>query len=549
MASAAWGGRWRELSAARRVEPNGSRVESRLTVQDAAIAGLIFAVVAGYLTLLPRNLSGADESVYLYEAKRVLEGEVPYRDVFEITTPGWLYLMAALFRLFGVTLATARFAMAVLHGLSAAALYATCRRLGVRWSFAWLAPLAYLLVCQPAWPIASQHWLGTFLTIGLLLSCAALPGRRASWALLPGIVVGLLIAVLQQRGVFVGSGVAVWLVADRLLLRRYADDADAPALGAQLALLAVGAALVVVPMAAGLIASAGFAPVWQALVIHPLFNYRRFTQATWGQQGALLSAQAAYTFPRLLKYLPLIVAFDLLRLAILLVRRRQCGEARRLMLLVVFCVTSTLSILYFPDYIHIAFIAPPFFVAGAESVERGARAWLADSRAWRVAAPLLAAAVLALAGVRLQQNLVRSRAAFPVSRETAFGHVDWATPFEAHLHDTVRGLMETVPSRELFCYPILSSLYLTVGAHNPTRFQFLLPAYSGPAQMEEVIGVLERRKLPYIVALTGFVAADDPVVAYLRRDYEPMLEAGDVGSVIFRRKAPAPPTPATADDA
>ena len=109
--------------------------------------------------------------------------------------------------------------------------------------------------------------------------------------------------------------------------------------------------------------------------------------------------------------------------------------------------------------------------------------------------------------------------------------------------------MQTVPSRELFCYPILSSLYLTVGAHNPTRFQFLLPAYSGPAQMEEVIGVLERRQLPYIVALTRFVAADDPVVAYLRRDYEPMLEAGDVGPVIFRRKASAAPTPTTADGA
>src|SRR5215470_2631290 len=188
---------------ARRVEsasPAGSRA------QDVAIALLIFAVVTAYIALQPRNLSGADESVYLYEAKRVLEGEVPYRDVFEITTPGWLYLMAALFRLFGVTLATARIATAVLHGAGAAALYATCRRLGVRWGLAWLAPLAYLLIAQPAWPIASQHWLGTFLTILLLLHCASLPGPRAAWALLPGVIVGLLIGVLQQRGAIVGSG-------------------------------------------------------------------------------------------------------------------------------------------------------------------------------------------------------------------------------------------------------------------------------------------------------------------------------------------------------
>src|SRR5262245_29528931 len=193
-------------------EPFGAR--------DIAVAVLIFAVTAIYVALQPRNLGGADESVYLYEAKRVFNGEVLYRDVFEITTPGWLYLMAALYWLFGVSLATARLAMAVVHGLCGAALYATCRRLGVRWTLCWLAPLAYLLVCQPAWPIASQHWLGTLLSVVLLLVCADLPSRRASWALLPGVIVGLLIGVLQQRGVFVGAGLVVWLIADHLVRGR-----------------------------------------------------------------------------------------------------------------------------------------------------------------------------------------------------------------------------------------------------------------------------------------------------------------------------------------
>ena len=79
------------------------------------------------LSLQPPNLGPADESVYLYQAKRVLEGAVPYRDVFDLTTPGWLYVMAALFGLFGVSLETARVATAVLHGITAVMIYATGR--------------------------------------------------------------------------------------------------------------------------------------------------------------------------------------------------------------------------------------------------------------------------------------------------------------------------------------------------------------------------------------------------------------------------------------
>src|SRR5262245_23569214 len=130
---------------------------------DVALPALLFAATALYVAAQPRHLAPADESVYLYEAQRVLEGEVLYRDVFEITTPGWLYLMAALLRVFGVDLATARITSAVVHGITAVLIYAACRRLAIRPGLAWLPAFAYLVVCPPAWPIASQHWLGTML--------------------------------------------------------------------------------------------------------------------------------------------------------------------------------------------------------------------------------------------------------------------------------------------------------------------------------------------------------------------------------------------------
>src|SRR5690606_6778565 len=100
---------------------------------------LLFGGALGYLLSLPPNLGAADESVYLYQARRVLEGAVPYRDVFDLTTPGWLYVMAALFGVFGVSIETARGAAAVLHGGTMVMLYATCRALGVRPGLAWPA--------------------------------------------------------------------------------------------------------------------------------------------------------------------------------------------------------------------------------------------------------------------------------------------------------------------------------------------------------------------------------------------------------------------------
>lgn len=508
----------------------------RLRGSDVLLAALLFGVTTLYVAAQPRNLSPADESVYLYQAKRVLEGAVLYRDVFEITTPGWLYFMAVLFRVFGIDLATARIAAAVLHGFTAVLIYVACRRLGVRAAFAWLPALAYLVVCQPAWPIASQHWLGTLFTVLLLALCAGLPTRSARWAFWPGLTIGLVIAVHQQRGVLVGAGIAAWLIADHVVQRHFSAHPTPPPLLARLAWLAAGAAAIVVPLCIVMIASAGFAPVWQALVVHPLVNYRSTMHATWGQSGGILRTVESFSFPTLLKYMPVVLVPDLLRLAFLLARRRGGDDMRRLVFLLIFAATSILSIAYFPDYIHIAFIAPIFLVAGAENLEWAFGAAADRSPALRVAGWCAGAVVLIACAVQLQRNLERSRALYPVGRDTAFGHVDFANPAEARLYDKMRELLADSPSRELFCYPIVSYLYLMLDADNPTRYQFLMRGYTTPAQMQEVVAALEERKLPYIVVFSSVLRPDDPVMLYLQRDYEPLSEADDIGQAIYRRK-------------
>src|SRR5437016_1237332 len=139
---------------------------------DALLAGVLLAGTTLYLCGLPRNLGASDEGAYLYESKMLLEGRVLYRDVFEIVAPGFYYLTAALFWLFGSTMATARTANAVLHGLIVAGIYAACRLLGVQRTVAGPLALLFPAFVQPAWPYASPHWVSTGLCIALALLLA-----------------------------------------------------------------------------------------------------------------------------------------------------------------------------------------------------------------------------------------------------------------------------------------------------------------------------------------------------------------------------------------
>ncbi len=459
-----------------------------------------------------------------------------YRDIFEIITPGWMVLMAALFKIFGTDLATARLATATIHGLTAVLAYLTCRRLGLSRALSALPGLAQVVICQPAWPIASQHWLGTILTVLALYVCSSRRGERAAWAVLPGLVLGALVAVHQQRGAMMAVGVAAWLAGDYAVRRRYRTAPPLGALVREIAAFATGVLLVVVPMLVVIVARAGFENVWRALVIHPLFNYRQHIHCPWGAVSLLTGSLASFTFPRLLKALPAVLLLDLGRFAWLVARREDAGTARRLLLLMVFCLFCMASIAYFPDFIHIAFIAPLFFVAVAE-----AAAWIFGAlpvppAAERVALSVGMAVLLVLSAARLYRNLVRSRALYPYEMQTAFGRVDLRDPKDMKLYALLSRLMRDVPSRRLYCYPVFSDLYLTVDANNPTRYQFFMPGYNAPDQFDEVVRTLQKARLPYIVALPAFAQPGDSIMAYIRRDYEPLPETADWVRVIYRRK-------------
>ena len=505
--------------------------------RDAITAALLLIVTVGYIALLPHNLSAADESVHLYDAKRLLHGQVMYRDVFNDITPGYMYLMALLFWLFGTNVAVARNATAVMHGLAAVCIYSACRAMNVRRGWSWPAALAYLVVCQSAWPIASQHWLSTLLATVLLWLCALHLRQRWRWQLAIGIVLGLFVGVQQQRAAIMTFGVVAWLVLDHAVGRRYGSPRSLRALVTNLAWVAAGIALIDVPLLGWLIAQAGFARVWRALVIFPIFDYAGVTHCPWGDVNIMTAWQASFTLPVLLKFLPIALLPAAVRLAVLLLAGRGCEEAQRLLLLIVTAAISMLSISYFPDFVHIAFIAPVFFVAIAESLDWAASRARMPRPALRFIGAAAAVALLVASAIRLQRNLVRLRASFPVSRSSAFGRVDMREQ-DALLYDRVKQLMQGTSSRYLYCYPIVAHLYLMLDVENPTAHGFFVPGYSGPDLVQEVIDSLSATQPPYIVFLSMYRRPNDPVATWIVDHYEPIDTDGPLANILFRRKSP-----------
>jgi hypothetical protein len=181
---------------------------------------------------------------------------------------------------------------------------------------------------------------------------------------------------------------------------------------------------------------------------------------------------------------------------------------------------SLLSISYYPDVIHLAFIAPVFFIAATVGLEWLLAAAERAAAAVRPLAQVLTALVVIGLGAYLWRATVRARAEFPIAHDTAFGRVDFATKWEPILIDTVRDLLARTPSHELFCYPNIASPYLTTGGRNPTPYHHLLASFSPPQHVANAIAILQERAVPYVIAQPLFVAAPDPVITFIGTHYD-----------------------------
>jgi hypothetical protein len=247
----------------------------------------------------------------------------------------------------------------------------------------------------------------------------------------------------------------------------------------------------------------------------------------WAGVCPICGETLPYTWHWLLRGLPALFAIETFVAVWRLRTQPDDGEWIRLVLcLLALCMG--ISILYYPDFIHVAFVAPFGLIVAASLVHR-----LLRSEIWRrspVLAPAPAIALVALliaVGVQAQRNLALAWRSAPEKFDSAMGWLRGSAA-DRDLLQGVRQLMSGAAPHErtLLSYPPEPWLFLAVPADNPMPFSLLHPGYNSPEQFGAAVAALEQRPPNYLVVTVPGFRREDPV---LRGQLERFREVRRIG--------------------
>jgi hypothetical protein len=500
----------------------------RRTSEQLAI--LLGVAVFVYLLGFPRVLGQADESVVLYGAKRLLQGQALYKDFFEFITPASFYFFAGLFGLTGPSLLAARIAMAVANSISCVLLFRLVRHVaGVPEAVAAVAIFA--VSCLPVWPYASPHWLSTTLCLATASVVLSEPWQRGSsaspmWA---GALVGLTFCTHQHRGVFLG----LWAIASAAILARSARTGDRwPRCRRETAWMAIGALAAAAPILGYSVWRASLKEVIGAVLFFVVRNYYPFVHGSslsgkmpWAGVAFLAAGDVPYAWMSVLRSFPAILVLEAVALGWRLRQQWGCAEAVRACCLLL-AVMMSLSICYLPDYIHVAFIAPFGLIVAARLVYQ-----LRTLPVWRFPilnlVPALGFAFVLLAsGRKGWANMQYAWSLAPERFDSAVGTL-YGDASSRQLLRAVQQVLQLSPSQRktLYSYPADAWLYLAAPADNPSPFAVLVPRYNSPEQFQETIAALQARPPDCVVVNVG-MRQEDPVLRSQAGRYKRLNRVG-----------------------
>jgi hypothetical protein len=167
------------------------------------VTALLFGALFDRETTLSHSIGYS-----LYGAERILDGEIPYRDFHTLYPPAIIYLNAAVFKLFGISLYNALFAVFIFKSLTSLAVYLCARQLMPRvWAIA--AAAFSLIWLRPNGPFKAvpMHYGALFLAMSLFLLLRYLQTRKTSLLVAAGLSIGLLALFKHNIGAYalVGS--------------------------------------------------------------------------------------------------------------------------------------------------------------------------------------------------------------------------------------------------------------------------------------------------------------------------------------------------------
>jgi hypothetical protein len=514
------------------------------------LPGLIALFVALFLILQvsPRvNRVTEDESMVVYDAHRLVEGEVPYRDFFSMWTPGALYpLSGGPWGWWGRPETGTRY-LQVLLVLAETLALACFLREKRPWNLLLAAVLP--LVLFPMAPFMGNHWVAVLLYGASIMAALALmkaPQNRWGWLGL-GALAGTAGCFMQTEGLLAG---VLLLFA---VLGTSATLGEASKRGGMAAAGAAGAGLLWIgPL---FLLGAGRAFVEDAL-LWPLANYRKpdnlvdkpllwdlpgRLEALWAPSAGMghlswFLAALTGTLLYLLILAALVAAtvFSLYYLAAVVFRRRRMSAP-----------LTTASILTLaglgmyahvnPTWVHVIYAATPVFLLWALVLSG------AGSAAWRRAAAGLLLLVLACGVLFFTRGYWGTRHhawefldVDRVDREAPLIRSLRAMPF-LHKGDTIV-VLPAGGSDYLYAFPaaIGYTQLFTLDQGQYTKADHRRAAEEIEAKRPKLI-IIDR------ITEQRFLAPSDPLSAVITKDYVPWTQTPAVTLYLRRDLVTGPP--------
>ena len=494
------------------------------------LCSLVFLYLQNFLLPYTPLYYSNDAIIFLNHAARMLDGEVIYRDFFQITTPGSELLFFILFKLFGPR-AWVHNAVMIALGLSLAWLcLAISRKVITGWK-AFLPSLLFLAFQFRPGLGATHHRF----SVGLVMAAVAVIIERRSAARLAvaGALCGLASFFTQTNGLVGWLGFAVFVAWE---CRRQGAGWRAT-LKAE-AYLGIAFLGTLTATLAYFVWQAGLERFLACTIEFPMRYYRSVGHFnTWSgylRDLTLLDPEyhpsrwAIYLFTyALIPFVYVVFLFQYRRDA----RARLPEKWDRLMLLNFVGLSLFLGVAGAPLWYRLSSVALPGLIL---------LAWLLNLRGrWRsmLAYSLgLAALVLLLYTSVSQQIGWRGEFDLPAGR-TAFQNQVW--------YDQYQWLSErTTPSEYFFAASV--HFYFPLRLRNPAEITFLTPTdYTRPEQVQKIIAGLEEHQVRLVYWKQSLdlppgrpiLAGDhlEPLRSYLRDHYQ-VVKTFAQGNYVWERK-------------
>jgi hypothetical protein len=291
----------------------------------------------------------------------------------------------------------------------------------------------------------------------------------------------------------------------------------------------LGVLLVLVPLAVHLVWIAGVRMIFESLIVFPLGGYRAHNRlVSYGHSFPGIVEKD--TSPAFVAALPLVaVGLAVARAGWLVVRDGDTARRRHAVAVAVACAGALVSIAYYADFVHLAFIGPIEAIGVAFVAEAGCRA---ASPVVRRGAHVACGVALAALGVQLAAVGVRSHRAYPYACDSAFGTVWFESEFRCTALANAARELRDAGVRDVFAYPLGSWVNLLTGTVNPTRFSFLVPGYDPPDHYRTAIKQLAHHRDAWVVVWMP-LRPDDPIGRLLARAYA-RVHPDDPTSAFYR---------------